>query len=63
MKFILSWLKDHFYIDASLETISEPLTKIGLEVEHPAAKQRGQQAPGARQPEFQSRSSLGSGHC
>jgi phenylalanyl-tRNA synthetase beta chain len=44
MKFTLSWLKDHLDTDASLETIAETLTKIGLEVEgveDPAAKLRG----------------------
>ncbi|RST80203.1 phenylalanine--tRNA ligase subunit beta, partial [Aquibium carbonis] len=34
MKFTLSWLKDHLETDASLETICETLTMIGLEVEH-----------------------------
>ncbi len=34
MKFTLSWLKDHLETDASLETIVETLTRIGLEVEH-----------------------------
>lgn len=41
MKFTLSWLKDHLDTDASLETIVETLTMIGLEVEgveDPAAK-------------------------
>ena len=33
MKFTLSWLKDHLDAEASLETISETLTRIGLEVE------------------------------
>ena len=33
MKFTLSWLKEHLDTDASVETISETLTKIGLEVE------------------------------
>ena len=33
MKFTLSWLKDHLDTDASLETIVETLTMIGLEVE------------------------------
>ncbi|ACL60393.1 phenylalanine--tRNA ligase subunit beta [Methylobacterium nodulans] len=33
MKFTLSWLKDHLDTDASLETIVETLTRIGLEVE------------------------------
>ena len=43
MKFTLSWLKDHLDTTASLETIVETLTKIGLEVEavaDPAAKLR-----------------------
>ncbi|MEY3553015.1 MAG: hypothetical protein RL735_1363, partial [Pseudomonadota bacterium] len=34
MKFTLSWLKDHLETDASLTTIVETLTRIGLEVEH-----------------------------
>ncbi len=33
MKFTLSWLKDHLETDASVETISDTLTRIGLEVE------------------------------
>ena len=33
MKFTLSWLKEHLDTSASLETIVESLTKIGLEVE------------------------------
>ncbi|MDT9599528.1 phenylalanine--tRNA ligase subunit beta [Sphingosinicella rhizophila] len=33
MKFSLSWLKEHLETDASLETILETLTSIGLEVE------------------------------
>ncbi len=33
MKFTLSWLKDHLDTDADLETISDTLTAIGLEVE------------------------------
>ena len=33
MKFTLSWLKDHLETDASLDTIVETLTMIGLEVE------------------------------
>ncbi|MEQ9520375.1 MAG: phenylalanine--tRNA ligase subunit beta [Parvibaculum sp.] len=33
MKFTLSWLKDHLETDASLETIVETLTMVGLEVE------------------------------
>ncbi|MGL4406745.1 MAG: phenylalanine--tRNA ligase subunit beta, partial [Notoacmeibacter sp.] len=33
MKFTLSWLKDHLDTDASLDTIVETLTAIGLEVE------------------------------
>jgi phenylalanyl-tRNA synthetase beta chain len=44
MKFTLSWLKEHLETDASLETVSQTLTKIGLEVEgveDPAAKLRG----------------------
>ena len=34
MKFTLSWLKDHLETDATLETIVETLTAIGLEVEN-----------------------------
>ena len=33
MKFTLSWLKEHLDTTASLETITETLTRIGLEVE------------------------------
>lgn len=33
MKFTLSWLKEHLETNASLEQISDTLTKIGLEVE------------------------------
>ncbi len=33
MKFTLSWLRDHLDTDASLETICDTLTMIGLEVE------------------------------
>lgn len=33
MKFTLSWLKEHLETTASLDTISETLTSIGLEVE------------------------------
>ena len=33
MKFTLSWLKEHLDTSASLETITEALTRIGLEVE------------------------------
>src|SRR6195952_2641777 len=33
MKFTLSWLKAHLETAASLETITETLTRIGLEVE------------------------------
>ncbi|WP_232627954.1 phenylalanine--tRNA ligase subunit beta [Methylobacterium sp. Leaf118] len=33
MKFTLSWLKDHLDTEASLDVISETLTRIGLEVE------------------------------
>ncbi|TXN22929.1 phenylalanine--tRNA ligase subunit beta [Methylobacterium sp. WL9] len=33
MKFTLSWLKDHLDTEASLETIADTLTRIGLEVE------------------------------
>jgi phenylalanyl-tRNA synthetase beta chain len=41
MKLTLSWLKDHLDTEASLEAITETLTRIGLEVEgieDPAAK-------------------------
>ena len=44
MKFTLSWLKEHLETTASLDTISETLTSIGLEVEeiiNPAAKLDG----------------------
>jgi phenylalanyl-tRNA synthetase beta chain len=34
VKFSLSWLKDHLETDDSLETLTEKLTMIGLEVEH-----------------------------
>jgi phenylalanyl-tRNA synthetase beta chain len=33
MKFTLSWLKEHLETDATLDTIVETLTRIGLEVE------------------------------
>ena len=33
MKFTLSWLKDHFATDASLDEIAAALTRVGLEVE------------------------------
>ncbi len=33
MKFTLSWLKEHLETDADLETITETLTRIGLELE------------------------------
>ncbi|MCJ2025386.1 phenylalanine--tRNA ligase subunit beta [Methylobacterium sp. J-067] len=33
MKFTLSWLKDHLETEASLDTVAETLTRIGLEVE------------------------------
>ena len=33
MKFTLSWLKEHLKTDADIATISETLTRIGLEVE------------------------------
>ncbi len=41
MKFTLSWLKDHLETEASVETIAETLTDLGLEVEgveNPAAR-------------------------
>ncbi|MCJ2098739.1 phenylalanine--tRNA ligase subunit beta [Methylobacterium sp. E-046] len=33
MKFTLSWLKDHLETEATLDTIADALTRIGLEVE------------------------------
>ena len=33
MKLTLSWLKDHLDTEASLDTVAETLTRIGLEVE------------------------------
>ena len=33
MKFTLGWLKEHLETDATLETIVETLTMIGLEVD------------------------------
>ncbi|MBN8809235.1 MAG: phenylalanine--tRNA ligase subunit beta [Sphingomonas sp.] len=44
MKFTLSWLKRHLDTDASIDTIVDTLTRIGLEVEgvdNPAAKLDG----------------------
>ena len=44
MKFTLSWLKEHLDTDASLDAVTEALTRIGLEVEgvdNPAAKLAG----------------------
>lgn len=44
MKFTLSWLKEHLDTDATLEAVTEALTRIGLEVEgveNPAAKLEG----------------------
>lgn len=44
MKFSLAWLKDHLDTTADLGTITETLTRIGLEVEHvhdPAQALRG----------------------
>jgi phenylalanyl-tRNA synthetase beta chain len=44
MKFTLSWLKEHLETDASLQVVSDTLTKIGLEVEgveDPASKLKG----------------------
>ena len=44
MKFTLSWLKEHLDTNASVDEISETLTRIGLEVEeviNPAAKLQG----------------------
>jgi phenylalanyl-tRNA synthetase beta chain len=38
MKFTLSWLKDHLDTDASVDTIAETLTRVGLEVEDIADK-------------------------
>jgi phenylalanyl-tRNA synthetase beta chain len=34
VKFTLSWLKEHLDTDATIETIADKLTMIGLEVEH-----------------------------
>jgi phenylalanyl-tRNA synthetase beta chain len=34
MKFSLSWLKEHLAGDADLVTVTETLTRVGLEVEH-----------------------------
>lgn len=39
MKLTLSWLKEHLETDASLDTILERLTMIGLEVDHVDDKQ------------------------
>ena len=33
MKFTLSWLKEHLDTTDSLDTITETLTRVGLEVE------------------------------
>ena len=33
MKFTLSWLKDHLDTEATLDTLTEALTDLGLEVE------------------------------
>ena len=33
MKFTLSWLKEHLDTNASIDEISDTLTRIGLEVE------------------------------
>lgn len=44
MKFTISWLKEHLDTDATVEEISETLTRIGLEVEevyNPAANLSG----------------------
>lgn len=41
MKFTISWLKEHLQTDASLETITETLTAIGLEVEEVADRAAG----------------------
>ncbi|MEO5938030.1 MAG: phenylalanine--tRNA ligase subunit beta [Sphingomonas sp.] len=44
MKFTLSWLKEHLETDASLDAVTEALTRIGLEVEgvdNPAEKLAG----------------------
>ena len=46
MKFTLGWLKEHLDTDASLDTIVETLTRIGLEVEgveNPGEEARGVQ--------------------
>ena len=49
MKFTLSWLREHLETDAPLDTITDTLTRIGLELEGvdrprraPAALRRGQ---------------------
>ena len=44
MKFTLSWLKEHLDTDATLDSVTETLTRIGLEVEgveNPAARLSG----------------------
>ena len=44
MKFTLSWLKEHLDTQASVEEISETLTKIGLEVEEVVNPAKGLEA-------------------
>ncbi len=44
MKFTLSWLKEHLDTEASVEEISETLTKIGLEVEEVVNPAKGLEA-------------------
>lgn len=41
MKFTLSWLKDHFETDASLDQLCERLTMLGLEVESVTDRAKG----------------------
>jgi len=44
MKFTLSWLKDHLDTDASIDTIADTLTRVGLEVEGVEDKAKALQA-------------------
>ena len=44
MKFTLSWLKDHLDTDASVDTIADTLTRVGLEVEGVEDKAKALQA-------------------
>jgi phenylalanyl-tRNA synthetase beta chain len=43
MKFTLSWLKTHLETDASLDAITDTLTRIGLELE--GVENRGAASP------------------